>query len=93
MGPMGQGAMPSGNKNPFGLGGLSEIDIDQMMKDIAVRESEYKRDLADAEAIMKRAGVTVESLIQDQELNMKFKGKLPKEEQMQTDVDEYHGKW
>lgn len=72
---------------------MKEHSRDQMMKDIAVRENEFKRDLAEAEAIMKRAGITVETMIEDQELNMKFKGQLPKEEQMQADIDEYHGKW
>ncbi|MGV0980452.1 integrase catalytic domain-containing protein [Empedobacter falsenii] len=72
---------------------MKEHSRDQMLKDIAVREDEFKRDLAEAEAIMKRAGVTVETMIEDQETAMKFKGHLPKEEQMQADIDEYHRKW
>ncbi len=34
IGPMGANPMSSAPKNPFGPGGLSEIDIDQMMRDI-----------------------------------------------------------
>ena len=66
---------------------------EQLMKDIAVREEEFRRDLAAAEEVMKRAGVTIEGMIEDQELNMKFKGNVPKQEQMDADIAETFGKW
>lgn len=61
--------------------------------DMAVKEYEFKRDLAAAEEVMIRAGVTLETMIEDQELNMKFKGQVPKKEQMVADETEFYDKW
>ena len=58
----------------------------QLLKDVAVRDAELKRDQEAYERLIQRTGISRESLIEEQELMIKFQGKLPKEDQMDADV-------
>lgn len=64
-----------------------------LLEDIAVRDAELKRDQEAYESLIKRTGITRESLIEEQELMIKFQGHLPKEEQMTTDSNTFHSKY
>jgi hypothetical protein len=57
-----------------------------LLQDIAVRDAELKRDQEAYERLINRTGISRESLIEEQELMIKFQGKLPKEDQMDADV-------
>lgn len=61
-----------------------------LLEDIAVRDAELKRDQEAYENLINRTGITRESLIEEQELMVKFQGKLPKEEQMATDSNAFN---
>jgi hypothetical protein len=56
-----------------------------LLQDVAVRDLELLRDQEAYENLIKRTGITRESIIEEQELMIKFQGHLPKEEQMETD--------
>lgn len=62
-------------------------------QDIAVRDAELKRDQEAYERLIQRTGITRESLIEEQELMVKFQGHLPKEEQMATDSSAFHSRF
>jgi len=68
-----------------------------LLEDIAIREAELKRDQEAYEALIKRTGITRESLIEEQELMVKFQGNIPKEAQMEADVaaftTKFHSKY
>lgn len=58
------------------------------IKDMEIREQEYLQTLKACEEIEQRTGITVERLIQQQELAVKMHGKMPKELEMATDSAE-----
>lgn len=64
---------------------MAENSKNIMIEDISVRDAELKRDQEAYERLMQRTGITRESLIEEQELMIKFQGHLPKEQQMDTD--------
>lgn len=64
-----------------------------LLDDIAVRDAELKRDQEAYDNLIKRTGITRESIIQEQELMIKFQGQLPKEEQMETDKSSFYSKF
>ena len=61
--------------------------------DMSVRDLELKKSQEAYEALVKRTGITRESLIEEQELMVKFQGHLPKEQQMETDKLSFHNKY
>lgn len=61
-------------------------------QDVAVRDAELKRDQEAYERLISRTGISRESLIEEQELMVKFQGHLPKEEQMATDSSAFHSR-
>ncbi|MGM8362094.1 hypothetical protein ACSV4D_09285 [Flavobacterium sp. ARAG 55.4] len=75
---------------PVLMKGNSRALLDQ---DIAVRDAELKRDQEAYERLIQRTGITRESLIEEQELMVKFQGHLPKEEQMETDRTSFYSKF
>lgn len=64
-----------------------------LLQDVAVRDAELKRDQEAYERLITRTGISRESLIEEQELMVKFQGKLPKEEQMETDKTSFYSKF
>ena len=62
-------------------------------QDIEVRNAELKRDQEAYERLIQRTGISRESLIEEQELMVKFQGHLPKEEQMETDSSAFHSRF
>ena len=64
-----------------------------LLQDVAVRDAELKRDQEAYERLIQRSGITRESLIEEQELMVKFQGHLPKEEQMETDRTGFYSKF
>ncbi|WP_432221289.1 hypothetical protein ACRASX_11225 [Flavobacterium sp. TMP13] len=75
---------------PVLMKGNSRALLDQ---DIAIRDAELKRDQLAYENLIKRSGISRESLIEEQELMIKFQGHLPKEEQMETDRTAFHSRF
>lgn len=65
---------------------MKENSKPQLLQDIAVREAELKRDQEAYERLLERTGITRESLIEEQELMVKFQGHLPKDDQMYADT-------
>lgn len=61
-------------------------------QDVAIRDAELKRDQEAYESLINRTGITRESLIEEQELMIKFQGQLPKEQQMETDLVSFNSK-
>jgi hypothetical protein len=64
-----------------------------LLEDIAIRDQELQRDQEAYDNLIKRTGITRESLIEEQELMIKFQGHLPKEAQMETDKNAFHLKY
>ena len=64
-----------------------------LLQDIEVRDAELKRDQEAYERLINRTGITRESLIEEQELMIKFQGHAPKEEQMSTDKSSFYSKF
>jgi len=64
-----------------------------LLQDVAVRDAELKRDQEAYERLIQRTGISRESLIEEQELMVKFQGHLPKEEQMNTDKTSFYSKF
>lgn len=64
-----------------------------LLQDITVRDAELKRDQEAYERLIQRSGITRESLIEEQEMMVKFQGHLPKEEQMETDKTSFYSKF
>lgn len=62
-------------------------------QDIAVRDLELKRDQEAYERLIERTGISRESLIEEQELMVKFQGHLPKELQMETDTNSFYSRY
>jgi hypothetical protein len=75
---------------PVLMKGNSRALLDQ---DIAIRDEELKRDELAYQNLIKRTGITRESLIEEQEMMIKFQGHLPKEEQMETDRNSFHSRF
>jgi hypothetical protein len=75
---------------PVLMKGNSRALLDQ---DIAVRDAELKRDHDAYERLIQRTGISRESLIEEQEMMIKFQGHLPKEEQMETDRTAFHSRF
>ncbi|MBB6499132.1 integrase catalytic domain-containing protein [Pedobacter cryoconitis] len=57
-------------------------------RDYAVRDIEYKRDKTAFEALIARSGYSPSAFIESQELNIKFKGSMPKKQQQKVDAEE-----
>ncbi|WP_264522175.1 transposase family protein [Flavobacterium sp. N1994] len=64
-----------------------------LLEDMAIRDLELKKSQEKYEALIERTGITRESLIEEQELMVKFQGHLPKEEQMVTDTNAFHSRF
>lgn len=62
-------------------------------QDVAVRDLELKRDQEAYERLIQRSGISRESLIEEQELMVKFQGHLPKQEQMETDSNGFYSRF
>jgi DNA-binding transcriptional ArsR family regulator len=75
---------------PVLMKGNSRALLDQ---DIAIRDEELKRDELAYQNLIKRTGISRESLIEEQEMMIKFQGHLPKEEQMETDRTSFHSRF
>lgn len=65
----------------------------QLLADIEIRDAELKRDQEAYEKLIERTGITRESLIEEQELMVKFQGHLPKEDQMETDKNSFYSRF
>ena len=72
---------------------MKENSKNQMLEDIAVRELELKRDQDAYERLIDRTGISRESLIEEQELLVKFQGHMPKEVQMETDKNSFYSRF
>ena len=72
---------------------MAENSKQLLLDDIAIRDAELKRDLEAYENLIRRTGITRESLIEEQDLMVKFQGHLPKEEQMATDSNAFHSRF
>ena len=64
-----------------------------LLKDVEARDLEFKRDQEAYERLIERTGISRESLIEEQELMVKFQGHLPKEAQMETDSGAFHSRF
>lgn len=62
-------------------------------KDMQVREMEFLRDLEAWQELERKTGITREGLIRDQELMVKFQGKIPKKEQMEADANSFYSRF
>ena len=67
---------------------MDEIDKKIWGMDHKVRDHEYERDLAAGEALRKRTGITLEKMIEEQDLDIKFKGSAPKKQAIALDAEE-----
>jgi hypothetical protein len=67
---------------------MKDGDKEQWAKDYAVREAEYNRDFEDYQKLMQRAGITPQTEIDDQDLLIKFKGNLPKQQRSKVESEE-----
>lgn len=68
---------------------LMSPDSDEWRKrDMAIRELEYQMTLKECEEIEQRTGITVERMIERQELAIKMHGKMTKTDEMDTDSTE-----
>jgi hypothetical protein len=67
---------------------MKEGDKEQWTKDYAVRELEYNRDLDDLQKLMQRSGITPQTEMEDQDLLIKFKGHLPKQQRSLIESEE-----
>ena len=59
---------------------MNDQDRGRKHKMISVRDKELDRTMERLEALRHKTNITEESLIQDQELELKFKGRIPKEQ-------------
>ncbi len=66
---------------------MDEADKKVWAIDYKIREEEFKRDLEAVEALRKRTGITPEKLIQEQDLDIKFKGSAPKKQAIAMDAE------
>lgn len=73
---------------------LKKDNADHWLKsDQDVRDIEMKRDQEAYERLINRTGIDRESMIEEQELMIKFQGHIPKEEQMDTDKSSFYSKF
>lgn len=73
---------------------LKKDNADHWLKsDQDVRDLEMKRDQEAYERLINRTGIDRESMIEEQELMIKFQGHIPKEEQMDTDKSSFYSKF
>ena len=73
---------------------LKRDDADVWLKkDVSARNDEETRDQQAYERLTQRTGITREVLIELQELDAKFQGKLQKAEQMETDTASFYSKF
>lgn len=73
---------------------LKRLDADVWLKkDMDVNPNEKSRDQEAYERLLQRTGIGVEEMMAAQELNVKFQGKQPKEEQMETDKTSFYSKF
>ncbi|WP_281237884.1 hypothetical protein [Flavobacterium praedii] len=64
-----------------------------LLQDVETRDLELKRDQEAYERLIERTGISRESLIEEQELMVKFQGHLPKELQMETDTNSFYSRY
>src|SRR5690606_15501611 len=68
---------------------MTEGDKSQFTKDYEVRKIEEKAAKKAIERIQRETGITPEQLIKDQELKIKFGGKLPKQLRNEVESEVY----
>lgn len=64
---------------------MEDGDKEQWYQDFQVREEEYERDLKAVRDLYARTGISPEKMIAEQELNIKFRGNVPKQAAMKAD--------
>ena len=67
---------------------MKDGDKEQWYKDNQVKELEFERDLKAYQELMQRTNITPQTLIDDQDLLIKFKGDLAKFERSKLEADE-----
>lgn len=67
---------------------MQDGDKEKWQKDLKLRDIEFARDQADYKALVRRTGISTDQMIEDQDLLIKFKGKLPKEERSKVEANE-----
>ena len=67
---------------------MKDGDKEKWQKDLKIRDIELARDEADYQALVKRTGISREKLIDDQELLVKFKGRIPKDQRSTVEANE-----
>lgn len=73
---------------------LKKDNADLWLKnDQSIQDLELKRDQEAYERLINRTGIDRESMIEEQELMIKFQGHIPKEEQMDTDKSSFYSKF
>ena len=72
---------------------MKENSKSLLLQDIEVRNAELQRDHEAYERLINRTGITRESMIEEQELMIKFQGVVPKQEQMETDKSSFYSKF
>jgi len=70
---------------------MKEGDKEAWKQDYDIAEMELQRDLKDIEDLRRRTGITPETLIEEQELMIKFGGTLPKTERLNAESNHLHG--
>lgn len=68
-------------------------DDEWLKKDVSVRDQLEQRANEAYQRLLDRTGITVEKMIEDQELLVKFQGYLPKEDQMEVDSGAFHSRF
>lgn len=68
---------------------MDEHDKNRFRKMYKVRDAELERIEAELELLRQETGLTEEALIERQELNLKFRGSLPKEERSASESNAY----
>jgi len=67
---------------------MQDGDKEQWANDFAIRDEEFRRDSEALKALLNRTGITPDTLIEEQELAIKFKGNAPKRHAQTADIDE-----
>lgn len=67
---------------------MQEGDKEQWAEDVKVRDIEYQRDLSALQALRRKTGITPESEIESQELNIKRSDRITKQQQKSAEESE-----
>lgn len=67
---------------------MQDGDNEKRKEDMKVRDIEFARDDADYRALVRRTGISREKMIEDQDLLVKFKGRLPKDQRSKVESSE-----